>query len=160
MHMCMRARPCELYSLRLGCIVSVNSDSTHRAFRSAGRHTRRHCSHSSDLCHGASLSSAYDGVLPSNLLSQFCGPVVGLLGGVLTGHVASSEQPSAELPGILRGVAALVHQVLDVCQHLLIWGYQGRMRTTICAKSWPPSRVSMLLGDIFQVPASISLEPL
>lgn len=107
-----------------GCLCVYTSTVQSGLQPTAAFHSAARCNHglvtSSDLCHGASLSLAQDGVLPSNLLSQFCGPAVGLPGGVLTGHVASGEQASAELLGILWGVAILVHQALDVCQHLLI----------------------------------------
>lgn len=58
--------------------------------------------------------------LPSDLLGQLSGPVTGLPGGVLAGHVAGGQDAAAELPGVLGGVAGLVHDGSDVSQHLWI----------------------------------------
>lgn len=69
-------------------------------------------------------------LVPAYLLSQQLGPVAGVLGGVLTGHVARGEDTLAEFPGILRDVGLIIHYPACISQHICIWGQRKKEKKT------------------------------
>lgn len=56
--------------------------------------------------------------LPAYLLSQKFSPVASILGGVLTGHIASGKDTLAKFLGILRDVGLIMHNLACISQHL------------------------------------------
>lgn len=59
-------------------------------------------------------------LVPAYLLSQQFSPVAGILGGVLTGHVARGEDTLAQFPRILGDVGLIMHNPACVSQHICI----------------------------------------
>lgn len=69
-----------------------------------------------DVFFPALLSS----LVPAYLLSQQFSPVAGILGGILTSHVACGEDTLAEFPRILRDVGLIIHNPACISQHICI----------------------------------------
>lgn len=80
-------------------------------------------------------------LVPAYLLSQKLSPVAGLLGGVLTGHVASGKDSLAKLPRILGDVGLIIHNPAHISQHICIWGQSKRHRARAEAVALLPCRI-------------------
>lgn len=76
----------------------------------------------SPLSHSCPLRKPFwlNARLPANLTGQAFGPAARVLGGVFTGHVASGEDATAQLPRVLRAVGVIHYHSADVLQYLAV----------------------------------------